>query len=353
MRRLTYLLTTLGSFVLALGVFSLALALLGRPPQTALLSMLQGAFGSFYGISETLLRTVPVLFCALAAAIPGQSGQINIGGEGQLHLGAIGAVLVATPFLSGGGYGAMFLMAMAAIVFGAAWAAIPAILRARWDVNEALVSLFLNYIAISLLQFLAHGAMRDSASHGWPMSPLLPETLLLTPFSGTRLHSGIFVAAFLVALLLVIIYLTRPGTELRAVGLNAQTSATVGIPVSYYLFGSMVLGGALAGLAGYYEIAAVQQRLRLDISLGFGYSGFLVAWICRKQLLLIVPVSILVAALIVGSENLQITSGLPAASGDVAQGFLLLFVLLTGPLIESFRQRRAARLTMEGRLSAQ
>jgi general nucleoside transport system permease protein len=352
MRRLSALLITLGSFVLALCVFAFALALLGRPPQATLLAMLSGSFGSFYSFSETLLRTVPVLFCALAAAIPAQSGQINIGGEGQLHLGAIGAVLVAGPFMSGGGFGAMLLMALGAIACGGAWAAIPAVLRARWNVNEALVSLFLNYIAILLLQFLAHGPMRDPNSYGWPMSPLLPASLCLTPFSGTRLHSGIFVAGFVAVLLLTLIYLTRQGTELRAVGLNPEASLTVGIPVARYLFVSMVLGGVLAGLAGYYEIVSVQQRLRLDISLGFGYSGFLVAWICRKQLMLIVPVSILVAALIVGSENLQITSGLPAASGDVAQGFLLLFVLLSGPFIESFKQRRATRLAIEGKVSA-
>jgi simple sugar transport system permease protein len=352
MRQLTALLTTLGAFVLALLIFAFALALLGRPPQATLLAMLTGAFGSYYGFSETLLRTVPVLFCALAAAIPAQSGQINIGGEGQFHLGAIGTVLVAGPFMSGGGYGAMLLMALGAIAFGAAWAAIPAVLRARWNINEALISLFLNYIAILLLQFLVHGFMRDPNSHGWPMSPLLPADLCLTPFTGTRLHSGIFVVGVVAVVLLILIYLTRAGTELRAVGLNPATSKTVGIPVSRYLFGSMVLGGVLAGLAGYYEIVSVQQRLRLDISLGFGYSGFLVASICHKQLLLIVPVSIVVAALIVGSENLQITSGLPAASGDVAQGFLLLFVLLSRPFLESLKQRRATRLTMEGGLSA-
>lgn len=352
MRRLVSLITTLGSFVLALLIFGLALALLGRPPQATLLAMLTGAFGSYYGFSETLVRTVPVLFCALAASIPAQSGQINIGGEGQLHLGAIGAVLLAGPFFLTGGYGPMLLMALGAIVFGGAWAAIPAVLRAKWNINEALVSLFLNYVAILLLQFLVNGFMRDPNSYGWPMSPHLPATLCLTPFAGTRLHSGIFVVVVVAVILIALIYLTRRGAELRAVGLNPETSKTVGINVSRYLFASMVLGGALAGLAGYYEIVSVQQRLRLDISLGFGYSGFLVACICHKHLFLIVPVSIVVAALIVGAENLQITSGLPAASGDVAQGFLLLFVLLSRPFLESLKQRRATRLTIEGKLSA-
>jgi ABC-type uncharacterized transport system permease subunit len=348
MRQLASIATVLCSLALALCVLAVALALLGHPPQAILLAMLYGAFGSSYGFSETLLRTVPVLLCALAAAIPAQSGQINIGGDGQFHLGAIGACLIGGSLAGANPYGAMLLMALAGICFGAAWAAIPGALRAWLGVNEALVSLFLNYVALSLLQFLVHGPLRDPASLGWPMGSPLSPNLLLRNFTGTRLHAGIFVVLLLAVSLVCFLYLSRRGTELRAVGVNSETSATVGIPVAGYLFGSMVVGGALAGLAGYYEIASVQQRLRLDISLGFGYSGFLVAWICRRQFVLIIPVSILVAGLVVGSENLQVASGLPAASGDVAQGFLLLFVLLSGPFLEWVKRRRAIKLAMEG-----
>jgi general nucleoside transport system permease protein len=348
MRGVTSLASLLGSLSLALFVLAIALALLGRPPQDTLLFMFKGAFGSLYGFSETLLRTVPVLLCALAAAIPAKAGQINIGAEGQFHLGAIGAALVAGWVSPMGSYPTMFLMVFAAVCFGAAWVAVPAALRAWWGVSEALLTLFLNYIAVFFLQFLVHGPLRDPASQGWPMGPPLASGLLLTPFGGTRLHSGIFIVLLLTVAVLVLLFLTRRGIELRAVGLNPVASDTVGIPVSSYLFISMLLGGALAGLAGYYELVSVQQRLRLNMSLGFGYSGFLVAWICRKNLLLLIPVSILVAALVVGSENLQITSGLPAATGDVVQGLLLLFVLLSAPLLDFFRGRRATRLAIEG-----
>jgi simple sugar transport system permease protein len=131
------------------------------------------------------------------------------------------------------------------------------------------------------------------------------------------------------------------------VGLNAQASATLGIPVRRYIFWGMVVGGGLAGLAGYYEVAAVQHRLRPDISLGFGYSGFLVAWMCRGQLWLVLPLSVLIAGLIASSENLQILAGLPSASSDVVQGFLLLFVVLSRPLLARFERRRSIRLALE------
>jgi general nucleoside transport system permease protein len=348
MRRMIAIATLCSALMLALAILSLALALLGHHPGTILLALLTGAFGSWYALSETLLRTVPVLLCALAATIPAEGGQINIGGEGQFHLGAIGAVLLVMFWGGGNSVALSYGMVLAAIICGGLWAAIPGALRAFLGINEALVSLFLNYVAIYFLQFLVHGPMRDPLSQGWPMSPKLPDSLLLKSVGEGRLHSGIFVAFALTLILIAVIRFTRRGTELRAVGANAKASATIGIPVSSYLFGSMVVGGMLAGLAGYYEIAAVQGRLRTDISLGFGYSGFLVAWMCRGQLLLILPVAVLVAGLIASSQNLQIVAGLPAASADVIQGALLLFVVLSRPLLAWFERRRAIRHVIEG-----
>jgi ABC-type uncharacterized transport system permease subunit len=347
-RRLTLPAILLGAFILALAMLSLALAVLGQRPDRTLWAILGGAFSSQFALTETLLRAVPILLCALAATIPAESGQINIGGEGQFHLGAIGAVLAAACLIDTTPIVTVTLMVIAAVLFGSAWAALPAGLKVSLGVNEALVSLFMNYVAVHLAQYLVHGPMRDPASLGWPMSPELRTELVLNPIGGTRLHSGVFVAMALGVLLIIFIRYARKGRELSAVGMNAQTSAMMGIPVSRYWLFSMIAGGGLAGLAGYYEIAAVQHRLRTDISLGFGYSGFLVAWMCRGQLALVFPISILVAGLVVGSENIQITTGLPAASGDVIQGFLLLFVLLGKPLLTKFHERKAVRLAMDG-----
>jgi general nucleoside transport system permease protein len=339
------------SLLLALTVLALVVFALGGHPQAVLSSMLVGAFGSAYGWSETLVRAVPILLCALAAAIPAETGQINIGGEGQFHLGAIGSILVVPSLIEYKPFLTMLLMVCAAIILGAVWAAIPAALRVWLGVSEALISLFLNYVAINLLQYLVQGPMRDPLSQGWPMSAPLSSDLVLRVWGETRVHSGIVVAIALALLFAVIIKLTRTGTELRATGLNPTASATVGIAVRRYMFFSMILGGALAGLAGFYEIAAVQHRLRPDISLGFGYSGFLVAWMCRQQVMLLVPVAVLVAGLVVGGENLQVTNGLPAAVGDVAQGLLLLFVVLSQPFLAWLERRRAIQLIVKSELA--
>ena len=238
----------------------------------------------------------------LAAIIPAQSGQINIGGEGQLHLGAIGAVLAVG--LVGSSGSIVPAMVVGAILLGGAWASIPAVLRVRLGVNEALVTLFLNYVAISLLQYLVHGPMRDPASHGWPMSTPLPDAAVLTPISGTRLHWGVLLVLIVTLVVVAALRFTRTGVELRAVGLNVRTASPVRIPVRWYWFGSLVCGGILAGLAGYYEIAGVQHRLRTDISLGFGYSGFSVAWMCRGQVFgCFFHSSVLVSGLISSSDK--------------------------------------------------
>ncbi len=345
MRRLISIANLLFALVLALAGLSLALLLVGRRPDTTIISLFDAAFGSRLGLSETLLRTVPVLLCALAAAIPAQSGQINIGGEGQLHLGAIGTVLALS--LVGNSGLMVSTMVLGAILLGGMWAAIPGVLRMRFGVNEALVTLFLNYVAISLVQYLVHGPMRDPASHGWPMSEPLPPAAILTPIFGTRLHWGVLLVLVVALVIVAVMRLTRTGVELRTVGLNVRTASLVGIPVRWYWFGSLVCGGMLAGLAGYYEIAGVQHRLRTDISLGFGYSGFLVAWMCRGQFWLLFPLSVLVSGLISSADSLQIMSGLPAASADVVQGLLLLFVLLGQSSLAKWEQVRAVRQVLQ------
>jgi simple sugar transport system permease protein len=337
-----------GLLIAALALVSLPIALSGYWSVAVLSAMFGGAFGSGFGLSETFLRAIPILLCALAAAIPAQGGQINIGGEGQLALGAIGSVLGMTMAAELNSPAMPAAMCFSAVLAGAAWSAIPATLRAVMGVNEALVSLFLNYVALYGLQFLVHGPMRDPASHGWPMSPILPETAQLSAFGASRLHSGAWIAAGLAFVVIACLYVTRMGIELRAVGLNSQAAAIVGIPVKWHLFGSLVLGGALAGLAGYLEVAGVQHRLRPDMSPGFGYSGFLVAWMCRDHLWLIIPLSILVAGFLTGAESLQIAVGLPAATAEILQGLFLLFVLLGKRGLTYAEQRRATRLAMEG-----
>lgn len=347
MRQLTVLGLYVGALALALACLGLGLALLGRSPAETLPPLIRGAFGSRFAMSETALRTVPVLLCALAAWLPAEAGAVNIGGEGQLQLGAIGAAVAAAALAGADPWLATVGLVAAALAFGMAWAAVPGLLRSAFGVSEALVTLFLNYVALFLVQYLVHGTMRDPASLGWPMGPPLPEPLRLRLLGGTRLHVGAVLVPMLVVALLAIVAWTRFGAELRAAGQNALAGRLVGIPVGRYIFASLVAGGACAALAGYFEVAGVQHRLRLETSQGLGYAGFLVAWMCRGRPALLIPLAVLVAGLGAGAENLQIATGLPMATADVVVGLLLLFVLLGQALMGRIERHRATRRAME------
>lgn len=347
MRGLTPFLQFGSAVVVAIAAIGLVLAILGHSPVDTLSALLSGAFGSRFAISQTLLRTVPILLCALAALIPAEAGLVNIGGEGQLQLGAI-AVAVVAALLSGASTLLLVPALLAAVVIaGGLWAAVPAILRTRFGVGEALVTLFLNYVALHLLGYLVHGPMRDPNSLGWPMGRLLPDQALIKASSGTGLHVGVLIVPIAAIVILVWMRNSRRGQELRAVGINWRAAQLVRIPVRSYQIGAMLAGGALASLAGYFEMTAVQTRLRPDMALGLGYSGFLAAWMCRRNPFLVVPFSFLIAGLVAGAESVQIMTGLPSASSDMAQGLLLLFVLLVQPLWLRFDERRAIRRAVE------
>jgi simple sugar transport system permease protein len=167
------------ALTIAVILFSVLLTLAGRNAPETLVAIFQGAFGSKSGIRETLTRCTPLMLCALAVAVPARAGLFNIGGEGQLQLGAIAATAVV---LHAGSDSAMIMIPMmivAACLAGAAWGLIPALLKALLNVNEVLVALMLNYVAILLVEYLVHGPWKDPSALGWPYSAVFPEAAIL------------------------------------------------------------------------------------------------------------------------------------------------------------------------------
>jgi simple sugar transport system permease protein len=240
------------------------------------------------------------------------------------------------------------LAATAACVAAALWAVLGLVFRAGTPSGEALVTLFLNYVAALGLAYLVHGPLRDPASFGWPMSPPLPASVCPGLIFGGRLHSGLYVAIVATAATLFLLSFTRVGKELAIIGENRALGRSLGLRIHGLLAGAMVAGGALAGLAGYFEVAGVQHKLRPEIALGFGYSGFLVAWMSRQHPILLPLFALIVAGLISGAESLQISSGLPSATADIFQASLLLMLLLAQSLETWLRNRQAVRDALKG-----
>lgn len=309
-------------------VFALILLLDGHNPATAFRLLWEGSAGSAYGRSEILVKVIPFALCAAATAIPARVGLINVGGEGQLYIGAWAATW-AVLYSGASGPVLLPLAVIAGLIGGGAWAAIPAILRVRANLNEALSTLLLNYVAVLFVNYFVYGPWRDRSNFNWPYSAVFPADATLPVVFGQRVSAGIiFVPIVVLAMFLVLRY-TRIGFNMRAVGGNALAAARSGIRVDRYLFWSLVAGGAIAGLAGMAEVTGMQGRLRPGISVQFGFIGFLASWLGGHRPLGILLACLLFGAISVGGDTLQIGANLPGSTVNILMA-LILFGVLAG-----------------------
>jgi general nucleoside transport system permease protein len=316
----------LGAVAGAVAVFTLFLVLKGADPLDVYRSMWESA--SADGFGETFLRATPFLLAGLAVAVPARAGLFNIGGEGQLLMGAVGAMAVArqlgdapsTPMN-------LTVMCLGGALAGGLWAAIPAILRVALKTNEAITSLLLNYTAGLILTWLVFEPWKDPQSLGQAYSEPLGDHQVLPVVWGNRVHLGIFIAALAAIGVWLLLRATRWGFRLRVLGGNPEAARRAGFAVGGLTLGAMVLGGALAGLGGAIELAGVESRLRPDLMVGFGFVGFLASWLVRHDPLKLIGSSFLLAAIAVGGTGLKISSGLSGAAVNVLMALTLLAVL--------------------------
>lgn len=316
-----------GALVLALIGFALVLLLQGRDPIAAYMDMLGITFGSTYALSEVVVKMIPLLLCALAVAVPARVGLVNVGGEGQLYMGAWLATWAALSFPQLPALLLLPLMLILGMIGGALWALLPAILRALGWLNETISTLLLNYVAILFIDYLVFGPWKDPGSGNFPQTVQFVPAGQLPVLPGTRIHTGILIGLLAVVVLYLILRHTRWGYEMRAIGGNGEAARRVGIPVALYIVSTLLIGAALAGIAGFGEVSAIQGQLRPDISPGYGYIGFLVSWLADHNPLTIVLMSLLLAVILVGGDSLQINQNLPSASVNLLMA-LVLFVVL-------------------------
>jgi len=298
----------------------------GVNPLTVLWLFFTGG-GTSYGVADALSKTLSICLCAFAVALPGKLGLVNIGGEGQLIAGAIGAASMVyfLPFPSS----PLLLLGMglSAALAGALWAGIPGLLKATTGADEIVVSLLANYLAAFLLLYLINGPLRDPASLGWPQSPLLPLEARMAGLGATRISPFLLITPFLALGLAWFFSKTKAGFRSRIVGSGLGFRRYLAIPAPKYILSSMLWAGVLAGLAGMIEISMVHGRLREGISHGYGYAGFFVAWLCGNRFLLCIPVAFVFALFASGADALQLEAGIPYSSLFVFQGVLFLTVL--------------------------
>ena len=311
----------------ALAVFAVLLLAAGKDPLKAYGDTLLYVFGNAYGFSELLVRMTPLVLTAVAVALPARLGLINVGGEGQLYMGAWLATAGALGCDDLPAWALLPLVTALGFAGGALWALLPGLLRAAKLVNETISTLLLNYVAPLIVSFFIFGPWRSPESASYPQSPAFVDAARLPSFAGTRIHLGLLYGLACLALYGYVMSRTRWGLEMRAIGGNAEASRRLGLPVSRYMIAAMAAAGGIAGIAGMAEVSAIQGRLVAELSPGYGYVGFLVAWLAGGHVAGILVMAFLFAVVSSIGDILQITQGVPYAVVNLLMAVILFIVL--------------------------
>jgi len=347
--RLNAIIVPLLAGALGLIVGAVMLLALGANPLDAYAAMAQGAFGSPNAFADTLVKASPLLFVGIGTCIAYRCGVINIGGEGQIVIGALSATAVALTFQ---GVPAWLLVPaglLAGFVGGGIWAGIAGVLKVNFRVNEVLSTIMLNSIAGYIMTFFLNGPIMDPTSLDnaikIPQTQRMPIASDLARWIPTRLHAGIAIGIVIAILAYILLWRTTIGYRIRAVGFNPRAARYAGISVQRYQLLAFLLSGALAGMGGAVELLGVTHRLFSDGSAtGFtgnaGFNGIVAALFGGLHPIGTIPASILFGALLVGANQLQRTVQVPSAFVITLDGLIVIFVVAS----QIWAQRRTVRV---------
>ncbi len=332
--KLAYL--SVGSYVASMAVFGLIVFVKGANPLSVFSVVVQSTFFNGGSVEQIILRAVPISLAALAVAVPARAGLVNVGGEGQLIMGAIGATGVGlTVGASVPSPLSWALMGVAGGLAGAIWAGIPALMRTATGASEAVTTLLMNFVANDIMLYLIYQPWRDRYSSGQPQSQPLSHSAQLSSLFGSQLNIGVVFAVALAVATWWLLKKSHWGFALKVVGGNQEAAKRAGLPINRLLISSMLVGGALAGLGGMLNLAGVEVQLRPGITATFGYIAFLASWLGRHEPYKVVIAAFLFSAIALSSNGIQLNFGLNGSIVDI-----LLALIVIAPLFLS-KNRKA------------
>jgi ABC-type uncharacterized transport system permease subunit len=329
------------ALIAAMLVSAILIKLADASPSAAFINLIKGAFGNRRAILETLVKSTPLILTGLATVIAFRGKIWSIGQEGQLFLGAIGGYWAYRIF---GGLPTVALIpiiVLAGFLAGAIGGMIAGFLKAYFNVDEIISTVMGNYIIDYLLSFLLSGVgpWREPGSYYQQTAPITKNAYYPLLFENSRLHMGFLIALAGVLVVYLILNHTPFGYQIRAYGSNPRAAKFKGININKIFIVTMLISGGLAGLAGTGELFGVQYRLRPDLSPGYGYTGIIVAMLAGLNPIGVIPAAILFGALINGSAQMRIATGVPTALTSAIQAIVLLF-LLSAQVLSRYRIRR-------------
>jgi len=339
-------LISLGAIGVALILGGIVIAIAGGNPFLSYAHIARASFGDIGVLSDTIVKATPIILAALACSVAFRMKLWNIGAEGQFIMGAFGAsAIVLAPVLPAEASRWLFIpvMAIAGMAAGAVWGFIPGYLKAKFNVNEIISTLMMNYIAVAWINFWIFAVWTEG---GFQMSPKFPETAWLPRlseyassiplFRGLTTHAGLLLGIIAAIVLWFIVFRSRWGYEIRLIGDNPHAAEYAGISITRNTIYVMMLSGALAGLGGMSEVSGVVHRLQTSpLAAGYGFTGIIVAWLAKLNPLVIILVSVLFGALILAGREIQ-PSGVP----KMIQGIILVCLIASDFLLR-YRVRLA------------
>ncbi|MBD2447374.1 ABC transporter permease [Nostoc sp. FACHB-152] len=313
----------------ALIVGAILIIFAGANPITAYTALFQESLSTYFGFGNTLTKMTPLLFTSLGVLVALKAGQFNIGGEGQIYLGALGSTLIG---LYVQGLPAIIhipLALLAGFIFGAVWGWIPGYLKAVRGVNEVITTLLLNYIAINLISYLVQNPLKAPTAPS-PYSPLIAKSAQLPIIlPGSLAHAGIILALITAAILWILLVRSPLGYQITAVGFNPIAARYARMSVERTIMFVMALAGGLAGLAGATEVMGLKYRLFEQISPGYGFDAIAIAFLSRGNIGGVVLTSLFFAALRSGANVMQRSAGVPVTVVYAIQGLTVLFIAIS------------------------
>lgn len=289
-----------------------------------------GAFGSKFALTETLVRATPLILTGLAAAVAFRAKLWNIGGEGQLYMGALAATYFGTGLISLPSFLMIPFLFVVGAIAGGVLLLVPALLKTRMKVDEVVTTLLLNFVILLLANYLLFGPWKDPMAMGWPQgAPIIDEGILPNLVAKTRLHGGLIFSVLAALCVWVVMSKTKWGLEIRAVGFNQEAARFAGIPINKTIIRTALISGGLAACAGVTEVAGTKEYLTLDISPGFGYTGIAVAMLAGLNPLGVIIAALFIAGIYNGADSMSRAMNVSNYIADVITAASLLLVMLS------------------------
>lgn len=307
----------------------------GESPIQVYSVMLGGAFGSLYGLGETIVKMIPLMILSVGISFAFKMQIWNAGGEGQLHIGAAAATYVVLHLQGYDRKTTLTAAFLAAFVCAGIYGLIPAVLKVKWKVNELITCLMLNYVGTLLISWLIQGPWKDPSGFAFPRTEKFRYTGEMPTFFGTRIHAGVVIGLVLALVLWFVLAKTKWGFEIKLIGTNPKVAEYAGIPVKRYILTVMFISAGIAGVAGMFEVCGITHRLQANFAAQVGPSGMTIAYLAQCHPLGAVLVSFLFGALLVGGNTIQ-KLGLPVSTVQMIQGSILFFVA-AGTMFTNYR----------------